>query len=87
MKVDLGRAGGGPAHAQVADAFGRLQRLVGDMTQAELEYAGPMGDRNSTASVLARLAHVDLTWLCHLQGREAPAASGRGATPAAASPW
>jgi hypothetical protein len=55
---------------QVADAFGRLRRLVGEMTQAELEYAGTRGDRNGAASLPAHLAHVALTWLLHVQGRE-----------------
>ncbi len=80
MKVDLVSPVATPAvallDAQIADAFARLGRLAGDMTQSELEYAGPRGDRNTTASLLAHLAHVDMTWLAHLQGREAPAGLG-----------
>lgn len=91
LKVDLESPVATPAvallDAQIADASARLGRLAGDMTQAELEYAGPMGDRNTTASLLAHLAHVDLTWLCHLQGRErptdiGPARDGVGRIPA-----
>lgn len=56
----------------VEHAFRRLRRLVEDMDQDELEYSGPAGAPNSTASLLRHLAVVDLAYLHLIKGEPLP---------------
>jgi uncharacterized damage-inducible protein DinB len=53
-------------------AFRRLTRLVQGMSQAEVEYLGPEGNRNSTAMLVAHVAIMDLGYLHRMQGGEVP---------------
>lgn len=53
-------------------AFRRLSNLVRSMDQAELEYPGPAGGLNSTATLLAHLAVVDLEYLHCIKGVPIP---------------
>lgn len=57
----------------IENGFQRLTRLVANMTPAELEYLGPAGNRNSTATLLAHLALTDLDYLHCLKGEPVPA--------------
>lgn len=56
----------------VEHAFRRLRNLVQDMDQDELEYSGPAGAPNSTASLLRHLAFVDLGYLHCIKGEPIP---------------
>lgn len=56
------------------NAYRRLTRLVEGMSQAELEYTGPAGNRNSTAMLLQHMALVDLEYLHRVMGQELPPA-------------
>lgn len=53
------------------DAFRRLTHLVKEMGPEELAYTAP-GDRNSTATLLAHLAVVDLGYLYCIKGSPIP---------------
>lgn len=57
---------------QIEDARRQLQELVAGMDQPALEYRGPTGDDNSTASLLAHLALSDLSFARHCFGTEIP---------------
>lgn len=57
----------------VENGFRRLTKLVESMSQAELEYTGPAGNRNSTAMLLQHLALVDLEYLHRIMGVALPA--------------
>ncbi|HVB10708.1 MAG TPA: DinB family protein [Bacillota bacterium] len=77
MRIDLATEGIADPQvallfAGIAEAYRRLKRQVSDMTQAELEYRGPSGDLNSTATLIAHLAYVDLTYLHSLKGEKVP---------------
>jgi uncharacterized damage-inducible protein DinB len=71
--LDLGSPGLPPAlsvpFSLVAHAAQRLVRQVADMSQAELEYRGPSGDLNSTATLIAHIAYIDLVYLHIIMGR------------------
>lgn len=53
----------GLLYGQIRDAFQNLQRLVADMTQAELEYRGPSGQLNSPAMLINHLRLNDQLFL------------------------
>jgi uncharacterized damage-inducible protein DinB len=55
------------------DAFRRLTNRVKNMNQAELEYTGPPGNRNSTAMLLRHLAYTDLGYFYMIRGEPIPA--------------
>jgi uncharacterized damage-inducible protein DinB len=62
------------AFSQFADTFDKLSRRVRDMSQEELEYVGPAGNINSTATLLGHLAVVNLHYLYRIKGERVPAA-------------
>lgn len=65
---------------QLALLFGQIENaqrflgwLTGRCSQAELEYKGPLGDRNSIATLILHLAGTNLNWVYKLmQGRPVP---------------
>lgn len=59
-------------YGQLTDAFANLKALVGDMTQEELEYRGPDGNLNSTATLIRHLAMTDQLFLYRFRGEELP---------------
>ena len=75
--LDIGSPDLSPAlsvpYGLVEDAFRRLTGLVRGMRQAELEYPGPAGNVNSTATLLAHLARTDLDYLYCIIGAPVPA--------------
>ncbi len=58
--------------AQLENAFSRLRELVQDMGAEELRYTGSDGGANSTATLLAHLAHADLGYLHLVKGEPVP---------------
>lgn len=56
----------------IEHAFRRLTNLVKEMSHAELEYRGPDGTINSTATLLAHLAHTDLEYFHQIMGMPIP---------------
>lgn len=56
----------------VEDGFRRLTNLVKEMSLEALEYQGPQGEVNSTATLLAHLAAVDLDYLHVIMGVPVP---------------
>jgi uncharacterized damage-inducible protein DinB len=58
----------GQAFSQLEDAFNKLSRRTQEMSQEELEYVGPAGSINSTATLLGHLAVVDLGYLYCIKG-------------------
>lgn len=65
--------GVGMLYAALAEVRRNLKREAGRMTQAQIEYAGPDGDLNSAATLLAHLARAEAGY-AHLirEGRPAP---------------
>lgn len=63
----------GQAFSQLDSVFRRLTQGVQEMSQAELEYVGPAGNMNSTATLLAHLAYIDLGYLYCIKGESVPA--------------
>lgn len=59
----------GASYAQLENAFKRLTRLVEGMSQEELEFTGPPGSRNSTATLLAHIALTDRVYLGCITGQ------------------
>lgn len=57
--------------ALVEDAYLRLTRRIGEMSEAALHYAPP-GSVNSTAMLLRHLAVVDLHYLHAIMGKAVP---------------
>lgn len=56
----------------VENAYRRLTNLVQDMPQAELDDPGPAENVNSTATLIAHLAYVDLGYLHAIKGIPVP---------------
>lgn len=54
----------------VENAHRRLARRIGEMSQAELEYLGTGGNRNSTATLAAHIALTDFCYLLCIKGEE-----------------
>lgn len=54
------------------DAFRRLQNLVAGISPEELEFTGPAGNINSTATLIAHLARTDLDYLFCIKGAPVP---------------
>lgn len=69
---DISEPGVAIMQGMIDDAFHRLQRLVGDMHPKELEYQGPNGRLNSTATLVMHLAVTDLSWVGSIGGVPIP---------------
>lgn len=54
----------------VDNAFEALTRVTRNMDQEELDYRGPGGDANSTATLIAHLTYTDLDYLQRIKGEE-----------------
>ncbi|OWA33536.1 hypothetical protein B9G55_22820 [Saccharibacillus sp. O16] len=52
--------------------YQRLKRLVGGLTQEEIDYKGTNNELNSIAQLLRHLAVVDLHWVYRLQSMDIP---------------
>lgn len=57
-------------HAQIQRSFRLLTHYTGELTQEQIEYRGPAGDRNSIATLIAHLTATDVFWLYKLQEKE-----------------
>ncbi|PTM57969.1 DinB family protein [Desmospora activa] len=60
--------------ALIENAYTRLTRLVHDMSQEEIDYLGPAGNVNSTATLIQHLAFTDLEYLHCIKGEAIPEA-------------
>lgn len=61
------------AFGQLENAYARLSRQVGGLSQEALEYTGPAGNVNSTAMLLGHLAYANLVYLYIVKGEPIPA--------------
>lgn len=65
-------AGFAESFGLIESAHSRLNRQVGGLSQAELDYTGPAGNVNSTAMLVAHLAYTDLVYLHCIKGEPIP---------------
>lgn len=56
----------------IENAYRRLTTQTQSMTQEELEFAGPPGNVNTTATLIGHLAQVDLEYLHAIKGEPVP---------------
>ncbi|SEB22540.1 DinB family protein [Bacillus nitratireducens] len=59
-------------YATVKDTYKRLNILVSDITQEELDYKGPSENLNSIGQLLKHLSVVDLHWVYRLKNEPIP---------------
>jgi uncharacterized damage-inducible protein DinB len=68
---DVPAAFSGPM-GQIENAFKRLTNAVKEISQAELEYLGPAGNKNAIATILGHLALTDIVYLHAIMGVPEP---------------
>jgi uncharacterized damage-inducible protein DinB len=70
--LDVAAAGLPPALAvpfgQIENAHRRLTRCVQEMSQAEVDFLGPNGNRNSTGTLIAHIALTDWVYFLCIKG-------------------